>query len=48
MQIGSLAFLVAPEDSAEASVEKVAQIREELVEVETEKTGSIQITDIES
>ena len=48
MQIGSLAFLVAQEDSAETSAEKVAQIPEEIVEVETEKTGSIQITDMES
>jgi 2-keto-4-pentenoate hydratase len=48
MKIGSLAFLAAQEDSAEATVEKVAQIPEEIVEVETEKTGSIQITDIES
>ena len=48
MKIGSLAFLVAPEDSAETSVEKVAQIPEKIVEVEAEKTGSIQITDIES
>ena len=48
MQIGSLAFLVVQEDSAEASVEKTAIIPEEIVEAETEKTGSIQITDMES